>query len=390
MSAIAAPNAALNIRITEPGFFNQPDYYDVLARLRAEAPVFKSEPNTWLVTRYDDIRAISRDTEHFTSQRGVLINDPARTGPKPDGSILHMDPPEHAEYRRVVSREFTPRATGQMDANIASIVNRVFDAVPRGKEIDFVQDIAMPIPVMVIADLLDVSDTELSDFRRWSDAMIDVSDDPKPETYDSVIEFMRFLKGRVRERAANPGEDLISKLASTDLTTDEVVMFCVSLLVAGNETTRHLLTMGAYTLAQHPHQRMKVLDNPHDAVEELLRWVTPIQAFGRTATTDIEIAGTPIPAGDFVVMLYASGNRDESAFGPTAAVLDVTRPASPTHVAFGFGEHNCLGAPLARLEARLAFEQLLLRFPNYEVVREPVMGNSTLVRGAQEMWVYLP
>ncbi len=389
MSAVTGSNTRVNIRITEPGFFNQPDYYDVLAQLRADAPVFNSEPNTWLVTRYDDIRAISRDTEHYTSQKGVLVNDPARTGPRPDGSILHMDPPEHAEYRRVVSREFTPRATGAMDDNISAIVNRVFDAVPRGEEIDFVQDIAMPIPVMVIADLLDVSDTELNDFRRWSDAMIEVSDDPTPETYDSVIEFMRFLKGRVRERAANPAEDLISLLAATDLTTDEVVMFCVSLLVAGNETTRHLLTMGAHTLAQHPDQRTKVLGNSHDAVEELLRWVTPIQAFGRTATVDTDVAGTPIPAGDFVIMLYASGNRDESAFGPTAGVLDVTRPASPTHVAFGFGEHNCLGAPLARLEAKLAFEQLLVRFPDYEVVGEPVMGASTLVRGASSMKVVL-
>jgi cytochrome P450 len=386
---VAGSNTDVNIRITQPGFFNQPDYYDVLAQLRAEAPVFNSEPNTWLVTRYDDIRAISRDTEHYTSQRGVLINDPARTGPKPEGSILHMDPPDHAEYRRVVSREFTPRATGAMDDNIAAIVNRVFDALPRGEEIDFVADVAMPIPVMVIAELLGVADTELSDFRRWSDAMIEVADDPKPETYDSVIEFMRFLKHRIRERQAAPGDDLISQLASTTLTIDEVVMFCVSLLVAGNETTRHLISMGAYALAQNPDQRAQVLVNPHDAVEELLRWVTPIQAFGRTVTQDTDIAGTPIPVGDFVIMLYASGNRDESVFGDTAHRFDVARPASPTHVAFGFGEHNCLGAPLARLEARLTFEQLLRRFPDYEVVNEPVMDDSTLVRGASSMKVVL-
>jgi cytochrome P450 len=172
----------------------------------------------------------------------------------------------------------------------------------------------------------------------------------------------------------------------TDLSPNEVLMFCISLLVAGNETTRHLIAMGAHALATLG-QKDKIEDM-HAAVEELLRWVTPIQAFGRTATADVEVGGTTIPAGDFAVMLYASANRDESVFGPTAGVLDVTRPPSPTHLAFGFGEHNCLGAPLARTEARMAFEQLLARFPNYEV-GEPVMTKSTLVRGASELKVVL-
>lgn len=384
---MAASNTHVTIRITEAGFFNQPDYYDVLARLRAEAPVFNSEPNTWLVTRYEDIRAISRDTAHFSSQRGVLINDPARRHGAPEGSILHMDPPEHAEYRRVVSREFTPRSTGAMEDKVAQIVNDVFDRAPAGEDIDFVEHIAMPIPVLVIADLLGVADTELADFHRWSDAMIDVSDSPTPENVASATEFYTFVHARIEERRETPGDDIISMLAATDLTTNEVLMFCMSLLVAGNETTRHLLAMGAHALATHPDQRAAVGDL-HAAVEELLRWVTPIQAFGRTVTDAVDVAGTTLPAGDFAVMLYASGNRDESVFGPTAGVLDVTRPTSPTHVAFGFGEHNCLGASLARLEARLAFEQLLRRYPNYET-DEPVMTNSTLVRGAKEMKVVL-
>jgi cytochrome P450 len=391
MSAIAPSNTDVTISITEPGFFNQPDYYDVLARLRAEAPVFNSEPNTWLVTCYDDIRAISRDTAHFSSHNGVLINDPARTGPLMEGSILHMDPPEHAEYRRVVSREFTPRSTGAMEAQVARIVNDVFDAAPQGEEIDFIRHIAMPIPVRVIADLLGVADTELDEFHKWSDAMIEVSDNPSAEAMQLAGEFFGFVNTRVKERKVTPGDDLISLLVQTDLTKNEVVGFCMSLLVAGNETTRHLLTMGAHALALNPDQRAALAagGDMHAAVEELLRWVTPIQAFGRTATSDVAVGGTTIPAGDFAVMLYASGNRDESVFGATANVLDVTRPPSPTHVAFGFGEHNCLGAPLARMEARMAFEQLLRRFPEYEVAADPVMTNSTLVRGAHEMKVIL-
>ncbi len=391
MSALASSNTHVNI--TRPGFYNQPDYYEVLARLRAEAPVFQSEPNTWLVTRYNDIRAISRDTEHFSANKGVLVNDPARHGAAPEGSILHMDPPEHAEYRRVVSREFTPRSTGAMEEQIVRIVNDVFDQLPRGEEIDFVNDIAMPIPVRVIAELLAVDDSELDDFRRWSDAVIDVTDNPSPEVYASAGEFWRFLQARITERKEKPGDDLISMLASTDLTEAEVLLFCVSLLVAGNETTRHLLSMGTHALHAHPDQRAALIaagdDGLHAGVEELLRWVTPIQAFGRTVIKPIELSGVEVPVGDFVVMLYASGNRDEAIFGPTANVLDVTRAPSPTHVAFGFGEHNCLGAPLARSEARIAFGELLKRFPNYEVLEDPTLTSSTLVRGASSMKVIL-
>lgn len=393
MSAVALSNTDVNISITEPGFFTQPDYYDILARLRAEAPVFNSEPNTWLVTKYHDIRAIGRDTEHFSSAKGVLVNDPMRTKPAAPGSILHMDPPEHIEYRRVVSREFTPRSTGAMEEKINEIVQTVFDRVSAGDEVDFVHDIAMPIPVMVIADLLGVSDTMLDDFRKWSDAVIDVTDNPSPENFALAGEFWAFLTERINERRANPGDDLISMLAATDLTDTEVLLFCLSLLVAGNETTRHLISVGTDALFRHPEERAKLAGRDPaevaDGVEELLRWVTPIQAFGRTAIKPVEVGGVPIPVGDFVVMLYASGNRDEEVFGPTAHTLDVSRPSTPANVTFGFGEHNCLGAPLARSEARMTFSELLKRFPNYEVIGEPTMTKSALVRGMTEMKVVL-
>ena len=396
MSAVAVSNTDVNIpeiRITEPGFFIQPDYFDILARLRATAPVFQSEPNTWLVTKYHDIRAIGRNPVQFSSAKGVLINDPIRTGVGVTGSIIHMDPPQHVDHRRVVSREFTPRSTGAMEDTIATIVTDVFDKLSTGDEIDFVHDIAMPIPVRVIADLLGVADTELDQFRRWSDAVIEIFDAPKPETYAAAGEFFGFLTERITERKTNPGDDILSMLAGADLPDDEVLLFCVSLLVAGNETTRHLISMGADTLFRHPDQRAQIAgQSPEEmtgAVEELLRWVTPIQAFGRTATEDVEVGGVAIPAGDFVVMMYASGNRDEDVFGPSANVFDVKRAATPAHLTFGFGEHNCLGAPLARSEARIAFSELLKRFPNYEVVGEPEMGVSTLVRGANSMKVVL-
>ena len=391
---MVASNTDVNIAISKPGCFNGPDYYDVLAQLRAESRVHEAEPGVWLITKYDDIRAVSRDTENFSSAKGVLVNDAARKpgASSPVGSILHMDPPEHADYRRIVSRDFTPRATGPMEQQIASIADRVFAALPRGEEIDFVEHVASPVPVTVIAELLGVTDADLADFRKWSDAMIEVSDNPTPEVVGLVIEFAKFLEAEIVARTATPRDDMISVLTQSTLTPQEIQMFCITLLVAGNETTRHLLSGGAEALATFPDQRAHLIANPGampGAVEELLRWVTPIQAMGRTAKNDVEVGGTTLNAGDFAVLMYASGNRDEAAYGPTAHELDVLRPTSPANVTFGFGEHNCLGAPLARLEGRIVFEQLLRRFPEYEVVGQPVMAMSTLVRGANEMKVVL-
>jgi cytochrome P450 len=163
----------------------------------------------------------------------------------------------------------------------------------------------------------------------------------------------------------------------------------MSLLVAGNETTRNLVSGGTVALAEHPDQRAWFADAPGEraayAVEEMLRWVTPVKAFARTAAGDTELAGRAIAAGDYVVMLYASGNRDSSAFGPTAGCFDITRPPDPAHVAFGFGGHLCLGAGLARLEARIVFEELLTRFPGYELTGEPVRLQSTLINGVERL-----
>ncbi len=320
----------------------------------------------------------------------MLINDPAR---RPDaqqieGSILHMDPPDHADYRKIVNREFTPRAVGKLEERVRQQVIGVLDALPRSEVIDVVGQIAVPIPVLVIAELLGLGDGDLADFRRWSDAMIEISDDPTPETFAVTLELFQFLDAYIGERQEHPRDDLISLLVSTDLTRAELVMFCITLLVAGNETTRHLISGGVDALAQHPDQRAALAGAPAGlpvAVEEFLRWVTPIQAFGRTATADLEIGGLPIAAGDFLVMLYASGNRDEAAFGPTADRFDVARPVDTTHVAFGFGEHLCLGASLARLETRIVFEELLARFPDYELAGPPEVTASTLVRGAKAM-----
>jgi cytochrome P450 len=396
---VSPPEALVDLDVEAAGFYLRPDYYEVLAWLRANAPVHRSANGMWLVSRYEDIREISRDPARFTSRRGVLVNDPLRfVEPNDDaGSLLHLDPPLHADYRRLLNREFTPRAVGRMEATVRRIVTEAFDALPGSGEVDLVERVALPIPVAVIADLLGMGEQDMADVRRWSDATIAVTDDASPEVLGDVMEFVRFLDDHVRARFESPGDDLLSLLATSQvgdvaLTTAQVQLFCMTLMVAGNETTRSLISGGALALAEHPDQRAALAADPGGlggAVEELLRWVTPIQAFCRTAAVDVELAGARVPAGDYLVLLYASGNRDESVFGPTAAVLDVARPATPAHVAFGFGEHLCLGASLARLEARIVFEELLRRYPGYELDGEPELVPSTLTRSLATLPVRL-
>jgi cytochrome P450 len=389
-----------DLDVTRPGFFLRPDYYDLLAWLRGESPVHPVADGSLLVSRYDDIREISRRPDVYSSRHGVLVNDPLR-GAQPDdeaGSIIHLDPPLHAAYRRLLNREFTPRAVGGLEPAIRRLTRSVLEGLPRGEVVDFVAEIAVPIPVMVIADLLGIADGDRADFQRWSDAVITVSDFPTDESVRLGAELFAFLGEHVDRRRADPGgDDLLGLLARAEvdgrpLTFEQMRLFCLTLLVAGNETTRSLLAGGAQVLAEHPDQRARLAADPERmpaAVEECLRWVTPIQAFCRTAMADTEVAGVPVPAGSYLVLLYASGNRDERVFGPAADRFDASRPPTPAHVGFGFGEHLCLGSALARLEARVVLEEVLARFPRYALAGEPVLTPSTLTRSIERMPVIL-
>ncbi len=388
--------AELRIDLTQPGFYLRSDYFDILAELRQRAPLFRTLDGSWAVTRYEDIRAISRDPERFVSGRGVLINDPMRSdgsGGLNTFSILHLDPPVHALYRKVVNRQFTPRAVGHLEETIRRTVTDVLDTVVPDEPVDAVDTLASVVPIAVIAELFGVGDADRELFRRWSDAIIASPDQAdSPGTADEVGQMAEFLVAHI-DSPATEGNDLLDILKSTELDGRplnrlEIMGFCMTLLVAGNETTRTLISGGLEALYGEPKQRAALVGDSSllpIAVEELLRWVTPIQAFGRTAVVDVELGGQEVAEGEFLVMLYASGNRDESVFGPTAANLDVRRPVAPTHLAFGFGEHLCLGAALARLEARIFFEELLARFPAYDIVGDVEYVRSTLVRGAARM-----
>jgi cytochrome P450 len=375
-----------------PGFFLRPDYYDVMARLRAEAPVYEYAPGIKAVSRYQDIRDISRDPQRFCSGRGVLVNDPLREGGSIAGSILHMDPPGHNEWRRILNRRFTARALAPMEKRIRALAVGLLDAIPRGEVVDLVEVLTAPLPVFVICELLGVPESARSEFRRWSDATIVASDgraSMPPEATAAVMEMVGFLDQLAKDKAARPADDIVSLLVAAEvegrkINAGELVTFNMSLVVAGNETTRHLMSSSLMELAARPETRAAIYADPgciSGAVEECLRWVTPIQQFARTVTEDTEISGVPVSEGDYLVMLYASGNRDETAFGPAAAQFDPFRSVNVPNLAFGFGEHLCLGAALARMETRVLFEELAARNATYASSGDATYLPSSLVRG---------
>jgi cytochrome P450 len=379
----------------DAAFFTREDYYEVLAWLRAEDPVHRCEPGFWVVTRYEDIRDLSRDPLRFCSGRGALVNDPIRTAeiPVSGRSILHMDPPEHAAFRGLVNRRFTPRALSGLSESIHKCASRLFDAVEPRDEIDFVAELSAPFPITVIAELLGIDETDREDFRHWSDAAIESPDLPPEKTMAALGELSSFIVDHIRSKRERPADDLVSLLVGSEvdgqpLRKEELFMFLLTLLVAGNETTRTLLSGSALVLAEHPDQRAALAADKAllpGAVEECLRWVTPVHAFCRTATGDTVLSGVSVHEGDYVCMLYASANRDERVFGEDADRFDVRRATVPVHLAFGFGEHVCLGASLARLEARVFVEELLTRYPGYAVTGSVERVLSTTVAGIRSL-----
>jgi cytochrome P450 len=395
------PPDDIDVDPTTPGFFLRPDYFDLLAHLRAESPVHEIAPGVKVLTRYHDIREVSRDPQRFCSGRGVLANDPLREGGHIAGSILHMDPPQHNEWRRILNRKFTARALAGMESRIRELAGELLDAIPPGEEIDLVDALAAPLPVLVICELLGVPDSARADFRRWSDATILASDGRSklpPDAETSVIEMVGFLDQLAKDKKATPADDIVSLLTGAEvegrpLTSGELITFNMSLVVAGNETTRHLISGSMTELASRPDARAALAADPSRiplAVEECLRWVTPIQQFARTATTDTVLdgpglSGASIDEGDYLLMLYASGNRDESVFGPTADAFDPEREPGVANLAFGFGQHLCLGAALARMEARVLLEELAARGSDYEQVGDATFLPSSLVRGADSV-----
>jgi cytochrome P450 len=368
--------------VHDPEFWrNGPD--EELGAFRRGCPVARHPAaDFWAVAGHDEIVQISKDPATYSSAKGVLIGDRQRSV-APADSILYVDPPRHVTQRRVVNRAFTVRKVAQLAPVIEQIVTEIFDAIDPTVPVNAVDVLSAPVPILVIAHMLGVPAEDLPVFRTWSDAIAIAATDPTDPRSMVAIDFFQYFNDKLDARIAEPADDLLSAVvANSELTRAEQLGFCMSLLVAGNETTRHLISGGMAALADHPDQRAKLIADESlipTAVEEMLRWVTPIVAMARTTTCPAEVGGEYVDNDSYLVMLYAAANRDEKVFGADAGEFDVTRSPNP-HLAFGIGEHFCLGAQLARLEGRIVFTELLRRWPAYQVLGGRQMGASTLLR----------
>lgn len=367
------------------------DPFPHYARLRAEAPlVWHENPGVWIVSRHADVIAVSRDPGTFSSARGILTMEIGVEYPSPP-TMMHTDPPVHTRLRNVLSSGFRPSRIRRLEPQIRARIEALVAQIPDGEQVDIVDALAGPLPLMVICDLLGLPPEQWRTFMEWSDAVIpgaaELSAERRAEMIDSLDSLLR---DTIAQRMSAPGTDFVSDLVTADadgspLDEDEIHMLVNQLLIAGNETTRNLLSGGLVALAQHPDQWQLLRDDASvipSAVEELLRWTTPVVGFMRTATTETELSGQRIYAGDPLLLLYASADRDEAEFGNSGEVLDVTRSPN-AQLSFGFGPHFCIGAALTRLEARVALEAMVQRFARLAVTGALERTPSGIIAGVR-------
>ena len=377
------PHEPLTDALIEPGF-NARDPFAHYARLRAEAPVaWNATQGFWALSRYAEVHEVSTAPQRFSSKGGILTMEIGIEYPSPP-TMMHTDPPEHTAYRKLVQPGFKPSLMTALEPVARERLLDLLGRITAEEPVEFVEAVAVPYPLRIVSDLLGLPDEDWERFFDWSEAMIPGALDLSPERRDEIQAEMRaYFMAVIAEKRADPEEDLISVLAAEDLNDDELYMFLNQLLVAGNETTRNTISGGLWALAEHPDQWQRLVDDRSlvpSAVEEILRWTTAVISFMRTATADTDLGGVPIAAGDPVLMLYSSANRDEAQFGPTADRFDVARNPNH-HLAFGFGAHYCIGAALARLEVRLVLEGLLDRFGRLEPAGPVAYSPSDIIAG---------
>ena len=377
--------------------------HETFELLRHEAPVFwhaedEGGPGFWAVTRHPDVVEVNRDNVQWSShRRTALIMEPDdEMLAQQQMMMLNMDPPMHTRYRLLVNKGFTPRHVNALEANIRRLTNGIIDEVSEQGTADFVVDMAAELPLQVIAEVMGVPKEDRHKVFDWSNRMIG-SEDPEyavsPEhVMEASMELYAYANALAAQKRANPSDDIISALLGAEVDGErlselEFDLFFLLLAVAGNETTRNLISHAMLALIENPGERQKLLDDPSlvpGAVEEMLRWGSPVMHFRRTATTDTELGGQKIAEGDKVVIWYISANRDEQVFADPYR-FDVTRSPNE-HVAFGGGgPHFCLGANLARMEIRVMFEETLRRLPDMELAGPVERLRSNFINGVKHM-----
>jgi cytochrome P450 family 142 subfamily A polypeptide 1 len=359
----------------------QTDLDGYFARLRAEEPVHCDERGMWALTKLDDIKTAERQPAIFSSARGSRPNGDAQP------SMIDSDDPDHAAQRRLVSQGFTIRQMQAYESHVVEVARHLVDAVIDRGQCDIVTDIAKPLPMTLIGEMLGADASDHDRLQGWSDELISGADGPENLTdavANAAFEFAIYATEVIADRRANPGTDLVSLLVN-ELSDDEVLGNTLLLLVGGNETTRNVITGGLHALLTNPDAMAFAranLDDLTSTVEECLRWVTPIVNMSRYTMRDVEVRGVTIPKDSQVLMMYASANRDEDVFDDPFT-FDPARNPNP-HIAFGFGPHLCLGAQLARLELRTIYTEILTRLDDLQLADPdfiPTYSHSSFVRG---------
>jgi cytochrome P450 len=398
----------------DPAWVDDP--YAVYAELRQNNPIHRNALGFWVFTRHVDCLAILRDRRSSSDGRNVesasfrevgAADFPVQDGPEAMlaemAPFLFRDPPDHTRLRGLVQKAFTPRVVDGLRPRLEEICEGLLDEALERGEVDLVADYAYPLPVQIIVEMLGVPAEDHEQFRVWSHALARGLDPDfllPPEAVQqrlgAIMSFVQYFASLIEERRRKPGDDLLTRLIQAEeqgdmLTQGELLSTCILLLVAGHETTVNLISGGALALIEHPDQLALVRDDPtviRSAVEEMLRFVCPVQLTGRVALEDMEVGGATVAKGEFSMLLIGSANRDPDAF-KAPETFDVTR-SDNNHLGFGFGIHHCLGAPLARLEAMVALPALLRRAPGLQRLTDEVAYKENIVlRGLEALPVRL-
>jgi len=391
-----------------------PEFFDQLQWFRENEPIVWLPANElWLITKYDDVAYISKNNDLFCSGKGVRPGSPIAL------SFIDMDPPRHTQLRKVLARGFTPRMVKKLEEIFRELTRETIDSVIERGACDFVREVAAPMPIRLIARMIGIDEKDEKDFHRWSDDLIGAEGNYEDtqvmaRAAQAFVEYSNYIRERLEERRKNPKDDLLSLIvgwkdegvlgaaetspdravlekygteAVAELANDELTMMLVLLLIAGNETTRNAISGGISALIENPLERDKLIDDPgliDSAVEEIVRWVSPVLSMSRTATQNTSVRGIPIQEGQRVFMVYPSANRDADQFKePNRFKVD----RNPNyHLGFGIGAHFCLGANLARMEIRVTVEEVLRRMKNLQYTQgPPKMAPSSLVRSFVSM-----
>jgi cytochrome P450 len=385
--------------------------FDIFKRLREEAPIYwheeslDFEPGFWALSKHEDIVRVSKDPMTFSSAVGghlMTMGDPEVVDPSAVaaiiGNMIGMDPPDHQIYRKMVAPSFTPKAIRTLEGDMRLKIRELLEDVEDKGEFNFVTEISEQLPLWVLCEMMGIPESERPKIRDLVNNLTDASIQQDPnnafQIWVNYMELFKMGRDMIEERRKNPTDDLMSVVANTKIEGGELPPelldgFFLLMVIAGNETTRNTLTGGLMALTDNPEEREKLLKDPaliSNATDEMLRWVTSVIYFRRTATKDTNIRGQDIKAGDKVVMWYGSANRDEDIF-KDGHLFRVDRENAKKHLAFGAGEHLCLGNRLGHMQIRVLFEELLDRFPNIHSTSDPVRIPSNFLAGISELKV---